>query len=316
MGNSLVKQDDSCCNGPYHEGESAVQKRVGVEQIAERTGRVITDRIPSGALKFVDKQPMVIISSQDDEANIWTSMLAGKAGFLTSVDEQNVKIHLPAIVSSKLDPFWENIRKCPKVGMLFIELATRRRLRVNGIVSISDENIHVSVEQAYPNCPKYIQRREIEVVGTNGSLSDTKTTGTSLTNDLKSWIEKSDTFFVGSTDSKDNLDASHRGGSPGFVEIVDNNTLKIPDYPGNNMFNTLGNFVSNSKAGLLFVDFKEGKTLQLAGEANIVWHEEDAEEITGGTMRFWKFVVSKWVQIDSFSGINWKFVDYSPFNLE
>ncbi len=315
MENSLVKWDDCCCNGPYHEGECEVQKRVGVEKIAESTGRVIADRIPNGALEFVDKQPMVIVGSQDDERNIWTSLLAGKPGFLTAVDEQNVRIDLPAIVSSKLDPFWQNIRNCPKVGMLFIEVATRRRLRVNGSVSISDENIHVSVEQAYPNCPKYIQRREIEVVGTNGNVSDSKITGSSLANDLKSWIENSDTFFVGSSDGKDNLDASHRGGNPGFVEILNDTTLKIPDYPGNSMFNTLGNFMSKPQAGLLFVDFKEGKTLQLAGEADIIWEEEDVEEITGGTRRFWKFVVSKWVQIDSLSGINWRFLDYSPFNV-
>jgi len=81
------------------------------------------------------------------------------------------------------------------------------------------------------------------------------------------------------------------------------------------MFNTLGNFMSKPQAGLLFVDFKEGKTLQLAGEADIIWEEEDVEEITGGTRRFWKFVVSKWVQIDSLSGINWRFLDYSPFNV-
>ena len=56
-------------------------------------------------------------------------------------------------------------------------------------------------------------------------------------------------------------------------------------------------------------------TLQLAGEADIVWHEENSEEATGGTSRFWKFVVSEWVLIDSLKGIDWKFVDYSPFNV-
>jgi len=247
--------------------------------------------------------------------NIWTSTLAGKPGFLTAVDEQNVKIDLPAIVSSKLDPFWENIRKCPKVGMLFIELPTRRRLRVNGTVSIFDKHLHISAEQAYPNCPKYIQRREVEVVGTEDNLSDSKIRGTSLTNDLNAWIKHSDTFFVGSSDGKDNLDASHRGGNPGFVQIVNDTTLKIPDYQGNSMFNTLGNFMSKPKAGLLFVDFKEGKTLQLAGEAEIIWEEEDVLEITGGTRCFWKFIISEWIQIDSLKGVHWKFVDYSPFNV-
>ena len=312
---SHVSSDDYRGNGPYHEGEWEVQKRVGVEKIAESTGRVISDRIPNGALKFVDKQPMVIVSSQDDEKNIWTSMLVGKPDFLTAVDEQNIKIELTAIVSSKLDPFWENIRKCPKIGMLFIELATRRRLRVNGTVSIFDKHLNISVEQAYPNCPKYIQRREIEVDGTDGNRSDSKMKGTSLTNNLNAWIEHSDTFFVGSSDGKDNLDASHRGGNPGFIQIVNDTTLKIPDYPGNSMFNTLGNFMSNPKAGLLFVDFKEGKTLQLAGKAEIIWEEKNVEEITGGTRRLWKFLISEWIQVDSLKGVNWKFVEYSRFNV-
>jgi len=81
------------------------------------------------------------------------------------------------------------------------------------------------------------------------------------------------------------------------------------------MFNTLGNFMSNPKAGLLFVDFKKGNTLQLTGEAEIIWEEEDVEEITGGTRRFWKFIISEWIQIDSLKGVHWKFVDYSPFNV-
>ena len=138
--------------------------------------------------------------------------------------------------------------------------------------------------------------------------------GSSLTNDLKQWIENLDTMFVGSSDDKSNLDASHRGGDPGFIQIVDESTLKIPDYPGNSMYNTLGNFMSNPKAGLLFVDFKEGKTLQLTGKAEIVWHDEDAQEKTGGTMRLWEFVISKWIQIDSLKSVNWRFIDSSPFN--
>ncbi len=314
MKTSEVNWDDCCCDGPFHEGECEVQKRVGEEHIAKRTGQIISDRIPGRAIEFINKQPMVITSSIDKDKNIWTSILVGKPGFVTALDEQNVQINLSKLVSSKLDLFWENIRENTNIGMLFIELTTRKRLRVNGMVSLSNENINVSVQQAYPNCPKYIQRREIEVVKTDTDLSNSNLNGSSLTNDLKQWIENLDTMFVGSSDDKSNLDASHRGGDPGFIQIVDESTLKIPDYPGNSMYNTLGNFMSNPKAGLLFVDFKEGKTLQLTGKAEIVWHDEDAQEKTGGTMRLWEFVISKWIQIDSLKVVNWRFIDSSPFN--
>jgi predicted pyridoxine 5'-phosphate oxidase superfamily flavin-nucleotide-binding protein len=301
---------------PFHKGELQVQKRVNEDDIAVRTGVAIKDFIPVGALKFIDKQPMVIVSSLDNERNIWTSILVGKAGFVTAIDERNIHIHLPSMVSSKSDPFWKNIENKRDIGLLFIELATRRRLRVNGTVSIDKGNLHVSVKQAYPNCPKYIQRREIEVTSANPIVKHSMKRGSYLTTDLKEWIKNSDTFFVGSSDDKKNMDASHRGGNPGFIQILDDFTLIIPDYPGNSMFNTLGNFMINPKAGLLFVDFEKGKTLQIIGETEIIWDETNAEKVTGGTRRFWKFIVTEWIQIDSLKGISWNLVDYSPFNPE
>ncbi len=72
----------------------------------------------------------------------------------------------------------------------------------------------------------------------------------------------------------------------------------------------------NPKASLLFVGFEKGKTLQIIGEAKIIWDETNTEKITGGTRRFWKFIVDEWIQIDSLKGISWNLVDYSPFNPE
>ena len=313
MKNSDVNWDDCCCDGPFHEGECEVQKKTGEQEIAKRVGRVISDRIPGGAVEFISEQTLFIVSSFDKEGNIWVSILIGTPGFAAAVDEQNVRVSISDIFSGKTDQFWDNIRENRNIGMLFIELDTRRRLRLNGRVSVSDCNIDISVDQAYPNCPKYIQRREL-VIEKNDNHTGSKSEGSLLTQDLKEWIGSADTFFVGSSDKEKNLDASHRGGNPGFIEIIDDITLKIPDYPGNSMFNTLGNFVSNPRAGLLFVDFEEGKTLQLMGNAEILWNLEDTEGVTGGTNRFWNFTVSKWVRQDSLTGIRWKFVDYSPFN--
>ena len=80
------------------------------------------------------------------------------------------------------------------------------------------------------------------------------------------------------------------------------------------MFNTLGNFMLNPKAGLLVVDFEIGKTLQLTGTAEIVWNEENSENETGGSRRFWIFHINEWLETDLPKGVQWKFVEYSPFN--
>ena len=65
----------------------------------------------------------------------------------------------------------------------------------------------------------------------------------------------------------------HRGGRPGFVKVA-GETLTIPDYSGNYYFNTLGNFLVNPKAGLVFIDFATGELLMLTGTVEILWEDE------------------------------------------
>lgn len=298
----------------YHKGEIEVQKKAGVRDLAERSAKVISDKIPGGALKFIDKQPMVIVSSMDNRGQIWASILAGKPGFLSAKDTKRIQVDLSLLASSRKDIFWENIAANNEIGMLLIELSSRRRLRVNGSVDVDAGKMTLHTKEAYPNCPKYIQRREIEIVNTVSDESQHYEEFKNLNNNLKSWIEGSDTFFVGSADDKRNLDVNHRGGNPGFIQIIDDNTLQIPDYEGNKMFNTFGNFQLNPNGGLLFIDFEHGKTLQMTGTAEVLWNQDDPQNRTGGTGRFWNFYIDRCLILDCLKGLDWNFIDYSPHN--
>ena len=147
---------------PYHEGELLVQQRVGVLEQGQRNGRAISNSILRGALKFINQQPMAILGSLDRDLNVWASVLVGRAGFMTAVDDRTVEFDLTRIVKNAEDPFWANVEDQPEVGMLVIELATRRRLRLNGrLTRRTSEKLRLDVEASYPNCPKYIQRRLI-----------------------------------------------------------------------------------------------------------------------------------------------------------
>ncbi|MEA2078893.1 MAG: pyridoxamine 5'-phosphate oxidase family protein, partial [Pseudomonadota bacterium] len=259
---------------------------------------------------------MAVLGSIDQDENVWASVLVGQAGFMQAATEQLVTFDLSKTVGNEDDPFWKNIEDQPQVGMLVIELATRRRLRVNGRIRRSGEQqLELKVLESYPNCPKYIQRRQVTKNRAGGRVATSQVlNGDALGAQQQAIINEADTFFVASAHPERGVDASHRGGNPGFVHIVDDLTLCIPDYTGNCLFNTLGNFISNPRAGLVFIDFELGTTLQLIGRAEILWDEADREEKTGGTQRFWQLHIDRWLHIEKAHELEWSFLDYSPYN--
>ena len=303
---------------PFHEGELRIQQRDGVLQQAQGSGRVIAATIIKGALKFIAQQPMAVLGSVDDDQNVWASILFGRPGFMTALDEKTVEFDLSQAGVDPHDPFWTNIEQNPRVGSLMIEFATRRRLRINGETSRPSADrlqLHLAVAESYPNCPKYIQRRQVTIHALDGpNTNSMRHDGDALGDDQQTLIAAADTFFVASAHPQRGVDASHRGGPPGFVNVLDERTLRIPDYVGNSMFNTLGNFSANPKAGLLFLDFDLGRTLQLIGRPEILWDQDDAEGKTGGTRRFWLLQVERWREMSLPATVRWEFLDYSPFN--
>ena len=293
----------------YHAGELEVQERAGARAMAERVGGIIRPELPRDAREFLLDQPMLVVGSVGADGRVWASPLVGEPGFARALDERTVLIGARPAPG---DPRNDNLALPGAVGILAIELQSRRRIRLNGRTHGHPEGILVRVEQAYGNCPKYIQARRWEAVGEGPDAAAAEVRrGRGLTEEQRCWISSSDTFFIASTHPEDGTDASHRGGLPGFVRFVDENTLKFPDYPGNSMFNTLGNIAANPNAGLLFVDF-EGGILQLSGRARILWEEERAT--SSATGRVVEFEAEEIVEIKGAVPLRWRFEAYSPFS--
>jgi len=299
----------------FHEGELAVQKMTGSDLIASRVGRVIRSTIDPAAIYFIAEQPMMVVATQDENGYVWPSLILSEKGFIKVSSPNTITVDLTKIRSSKEDVLYKNLEANSAIGTLYIELATRRRFRVNGTAHIEHTSLTINVNEAYGNCPKYIQRRTVPEASTSDPKS-TSITGIKLTATEKSMISNADTFFIASQSNENKLDASHRGGASGFVEILSDDTLKIPDYPGNNMYNSLGNIAQNSKMGLLFLNFETGETLQLIGEGTLLFNQQSDEddEKTGGTGRYWEFRPQKWIRTTRHHLGNWQYIDASPFN--
>lgn len=302
-------------NNPlFHEGERKAQAITGEAGVAARNIAMLRHAVPGGALPFIAQQFMVAVGTVDAAGTVWASMLFGAPGFAHGEDGETIRFDLPSSHRDPLEPAWDNLDEGKPVGLLFIELGTRRRFRVNGVLATRDETgFEVRVREAYANCPKYIQRRRLRRLGEPGPAGQAAH-GTVLRGNVATLIREADTMFVASRHPTAGADVSHRGGEPGFVRLIDERTLRIPDFPGNSLFNTLGNFLVDPHAGLCVPDFPGGRLLQLTGTAEPHWNENDPDDETGGTHRYWDFHVDRWILRDAIQQAEWEFLDASPFN--
>ncbi|HET7461474.1 MAG TPA: pyridoxamine 5'-phosphate oxidase family protein [Longimicrobium sp.] len=303
--------------GPFHEGELEVQARAGVAAAARRVGGIVRGEVPEQWAGFLEAQRMGVLATVGGDGAAWPSLLAGEAPPVRLVAPAALEITTPPHPS---DPFWEmagtdsRVSFAAPAGLLVIDPETRRRVRINGVIERGeDRTLTLHVREAYGNCPKYIQTRHLESGAPERAARLAARRSTGLTEAQRAWIRHADTLFIATAHPRAGADASHRGGLPGFILLTGENEIAIPDYSGNNMFNTLGNIVANPAAGLLLVDFERGRTLQLTGHASVTWDAPWLAKAPGAA-RGIEFRVRAAVEIADGNPLRWRFGEYSPFN--
>lgn len=302
---------------PWHSGERALQANVGVAERMETLGkRVIRDYMPDQHREFYEHLPYLILGAVDNEGWPWATLLDAQPGFIQSPDARRLDINRRPDAE---DPVDAGVAPGAAVGMLGIDLHTRRRNRLNGHISELWENgFSVSVEHAFGNCPQYIQLRALKPLPSPTQRPAAQRLS-ALDDAAIATIRGADTFFVASyvdlegAQPHRSVDVSHRGGQLGFVR-VEGDVLTIPDFAGNLFFNTLGNFQLNPKAGLLFVDFQTGELLQVAGTVTLIL---DGPEIAAfqGAERLWQVRVEQVVRRPAALRSRWEFQGWSPNSL-
>jgi predicted pyridoxine 5'-phosphate oxidase superfamily flavin-nucleotide-binding protein len=314
--------------GAFHEGELAVQEATGERAAAERNSRIVSEAVPPTPARFLVQQRMLVLASVDRAGTPWASLVSGEPGFASTSDGDVVTIDRTRTHVSPDDALLRNLRLDGPLGVLAIDLGTRLRYRINGfIASMTEECIDLRVREAFVNCPKYIQRRHLSEGDELPRASSANVRGDLLDPERRALVRRADTMFVASWHPDRGADASHRGGEPGFLEILDERTIRVPEYAGNSLYNTLGNLVVSSQAGLAIVDFEGGKVLQLCGITEVVFDRPpgrsdsaaDARRASdagasGATGRYWDFTVSRWIELSLPRRFRWELLERSPFN--
>lgn len=295
---------------PFHLDELDAQARAG----GGRNGASIRNFMPDQHRSFFASLPYLFVATTDAGGWPLATMLTGRPGFAHSPDSTALRIDA---LPDRQDPSAVTFKSGQQVGLLGLDLSTRRRNRANGqIADLDVAGFTVAIHQTFGNCAKYIQRRDArhapQPQGGVEALS-------SLDAEAQALIARADTFFVASRSRSEiqaagGIDISHRGGRPGFVR-VDGDSLAIPDFPGNRYYNTFGNLLGEPRASLLFIDFETGDLLQLQGTTEIDWSAAAASLIEGAE-RLWRFDTVRGWRRHAAIPLCWSFVDYSPVTLK
>lgn len=279
-------------SSPWHRGEVAIQERVGMAgRMAELGPRVIRDHLTGQHRAFFPLLPFAVLGSVDREGRPWATLREGEPGFLHAPDPFRLRVEARRDPD---DPAEAGLEDGDGVALLGIELATRRRNRLNGSVErAGPEGFAIRVEQSFGNCPQYIRSRHEGPRDGERAARPRPVLSDGLDPAARRLVAAADTFFVASfvedAGGRRQVDVAHRGGRPGFVRVGVEGGLTVPDYSGNRFFNTLGNLLTNPRAGLVFPDFATGDLLQTSGRTEIVLDPAEDERMDGAE-RLWRFV--------------------------
>jgi hypothetical protein len=280
---------------PFHAGELRAQQLAG----GGPPGAPIRSQMPEQHRQFFPLLPFLCVAVADGSGWPLATLVHGAPGFVNSPDPGRLRIAALPDVDDPARPF---VAAGAAIGMLGIDLATRRRNRANGrVAQVNGEGLLVDVDQSFGNCPKYIRVRQLAPVAR--SAGPVTSFGAELPQDAAALIARCETMFVATSSGTDvpggGLDISHRGGEAGFLRLS-SEVLTVPDYWGNRYFNTLGNLLLEPRAALVMVDFDSGDVLQLQGLAKVHWQVDDATRDVRAE-REWTFRIERgWLRRAAF----------------
>lgn len=249
------------------------------------------------------------LGTKDEEGRPWATVWGGEPGFAAPASQSTVDIK--TLVDSRYDPVAESLLRGSAnedsvsaesagqlVAGLAIDLEARKRVKLHGrkIAGSLDADSHelgqdcqgqsergmahlsLFIQGCLGNCPKYLNMKKIIPALPDPKLiSDTP----HLPPAAVELLNRADCMFVASTHGAEDMDTNFRGGPPGFVRLMSNgpsgSVLVYPEYSGNRLYQTLGNFQMTPLAGYFFPDFDTGNALYVTGTPEILIGKDAAD---------------------------------------
>jgi len=158
--------------GLYHDGSRELQDRFDTRRLADRIEeRIVHDQIDDGDRAFIEARDMFFIATTDEDGQPQSSYKGGEPGFVRVLDEKTIAF--PLYDGNGMYLTAGNLMTTKKVGLLFIDFEGRKRMRLNGVASVADDDpllaefpeaqmiVRVTASEVFPNCPRYIHEYKL-----------------------------------------------------------------------------------------------------------------------------------------------------------
>ena len=158
--------------GLYHDGSRELQDRFDTRRLADRIEeRIVHDQIDDGDRAFIEARDMFFIATTDEDGQPQSSYKGGEPGFVRVLDEKTIAF--PLYDGNGMYLTAGNLTTTKKVGLLFIDFEGRKRMRLNGVASVADDDsllaefpeaqmiVRVTATEVFPNCPRYIHEYKL-----------------------------------------------------------------------------------------------------------------------------------------------------------
>ncbi|HKJ54377.1 MAG TPA: pyridoxamine 5'-phosphate oxidase family protein [Nitriliruptoraceae bacterium] len=264
----------------FHAGETRLQAESGVDTTALDNGvtEAFDPRMGPGEQRFVRDRTFSVAASVDLDGRPRATPLLGPAGEVFEVQDETTVSISPRLVPG--DELVDDVARTGELGILFLDPSRRRRAKSLGRGEVEqDGTITYQLTRFYGLCPRYIFRRDHEAspaTGTSNARSNDQPiarearTSRALADEDAAVVAVADTVFLASHSDEHGVDPTHRGGPAGFVTVVDDRTLRLPDYLGNGMYQTLGNLLLDPRIALMTMDLVTGRTVSVTGRGSIL----------------------------------------------
>jgi predicted pyridoxine 5'-phosphate oxidase superfamily flavin-nucleotide-binding protein len=158
--------------GLYHDGSRSLQDRFDTRRLADRIEeRIVHDQIDGADRAFIEARDMFFIATTDENGQPQSSYKGGEPGFVRVLDEKTIAF--PLYDGNGMYLTAGNLMTTKKVGLLFIDFEGRKRMRLNGVASVADDDpllaefpeaqmiVRVTATEVFPNCPRYIHEYKL-----------------------------------------------------------------------------------------------------------------------------------------------------------